>query len=57
LVLLAKPYVLEQIENTESYSSIILAHQQENIFNKAAIQVLYGDIDAVGTLPVSVKGF
>ena len=55
VVLFANPYVLSQIPNLSSFSSVLLAHEQQADFAKAATQVLFGEISAIGTLPVQVK--
>lgn len=55
VVLFANPYVLSQIPNLSSFSSVLLAHEQQAVFAKAATQVLFGEISAIGTLPVQVN--
>jgi hypothetical protein len=57
VVVFAKPYVLRQLSEVRECSSLLLAHQQELAFVKAAAQMLFGKIDAVGKLPVAVEGF
>ena len=57
VVVFAKPYVLRQLSDISNCSSVLLAHQQESTFVKAAVQLLFGKIDAVGKLPVAVEAF
>ena len=57
LVVFAKPYVLRQLSNFNSYSSVLLAHQQETAFINAAARILFGKIEAVGKLPVTLEAF
>ena len=53
----AKPYFLRQLSDISSCSSVLLAHHQEPAFVKAAAQILFGKIDAVGKLPVALEAF
>ncbi len=55
VVLFANPYALSQIPNLSSFASVLLAHEQQAVFAKAAAQVLFGEISAIGILPVQVK--
>ena len=55
VVLFAKPYVLSQIPNLTSFASVVLAHEQQPAFAKAAKQVIFGEISASGTLPVRIN--
>ena len=57
VVVFAKPYVLQQLSNVSRCSSVLLAHQQEPAFVKAAAQILFGKIDAMGELPVVLEAF
>ena len=57
VVVFAKPYVLRQLSDISSCSSVLLAHQQEPDFVKAAAQILFGKIDAVGEFPVAFEAF
>ncbi|MBL19267.1 MAG: hypothetical protein CMC82_05520 [Flavobacteriaceae bacterium] len=57
VVVFAKPYVLQQLSDVSRCSSILLAHQQEPSFVKAAAQILFGKIDAVGELPINLEVF
>ena len=57
LLVFAKPYVLRQLSNFNSYSSVLLAHQQETAFINAAARILFGKIEAVGKLPVTLEAF
>ena len=57
VVVFAKPYVLQQLSDVSRCSSILLAHQQAPSFVKAAAQILFGKIDAVGKLPITLEVF
>ena len=55
VVLFAKPYVLTQLPNPSSFTSVLLAHEQQTAFARAAAQVLFGEMEALGVLPVNIK--
>ena len=57
VVVFAKPYVLGQLSGINEYASVLLAHQQALAFANAAAQALFGKIEAVGKLPVSLEAF
>jgi len=57
VVVFAKPYVLGQVSGINEYASVLLAHQQALAFANAAAQALFGKIEAVGKLPVSLEAF
>lgn len=55
IVLFAKPYILSEIPNVSSFSSVHLAHEQQPAFAKSAAQILFGHRAAVGRLPVTLS--
>lgn len=57
VVVFAKPYVLRQLPARQQFSSVLLAHQQDDAFAKAAAHVLFGTLKAIGKLPVFIEGF
>jgi len=54
VVLFANPYVLSQIPNLSSFSSVLLAHEQQAVFAKAAAKVLFAENEGLGVLPVNI---
>ena len=57
IVVFAKPYVLRQLSDFDQYSSVLMAHQQEGVFVNAAAQALFGKIEVLGKLPVTLEAF
>jgi beta-glucosidase-like glycosyl hydrolase len=53
LVLFAPPYTLNDLANLDSFSSVVLAYEQQKSFAQAAAQVLFGLLSPEGKLPVT----
>lgn len=54
VVLFANPYVLSQFPALESFASVILAHENREVFSKAAAHLLSGKIKPLGIMPLSI---
>jgi len=50
----AKPYTLIDLESITNIESIVVSYQNSDIAQRKSAQLLFGAIDAKGTLPVSV---
>lgn len=55
VVFFSNPYVLSQYSFLELFSSVLLAHENRDVFYRAAAHVLFGKITPVGVMPVSMK--
>ncbi|MGL4364428.1 MAG: glycoside hydrolase family 3 N-terminal domain-containing protein [Bacteroidales bacterium] len=55
LSLFASPYTLSQIPNVNSFSSIIIANQKSDSYQKSVADAIFGGIGIEGKSPVSVK--
>ena len=55
VVLFAKPYVISQLPNLSSFASVLLAHEQQSAFAKAAARLLFGEIKTLGVLPIYIE--
>lgn len=53
LVLFAPPFALNDLANLDSFSSVVLAYEQQKSFAQAAAQVLFGLLSPEGKLPVT----
>ena len=53
LISFNNPYFLSQI-NLDEFESIVVAYQNDNLFQKVVAQQLFGAISFNGALPVSI---
>lgn len=54
VVVFANSYLLAQVPDFKQFSSVLLAHENQPEFAKAAAQILFGKRLAVGVLPVNI---
>ena len=54
LSVFAKPYSLDRLIDVESFKSIILSYQNEDVFQEKTAQMIFGSIEFNGQIPVSV---
>ena len=55
VVFFGNSYGLSCISPLDRFSSVILAHEQQVAFKKAAARTLFGKLSAIGTLPINVQ--
>jgi beta-N-acetylhexosaminidase len=51
----AKPYVLSQIQNFDAIEAVVVSYQNGNVAQEVSAELLFGAIEAKGTLPVSIN--
>jgi len=51
----AKPYVLSQIQNFDAIEAVVVSYQNGTIAQVVSAELLFGAIEAKGTLPVSIN--
>ncbi|MDI1316223.1 glycoside hydrolase family 3 N-terminal domain-containing protein [Flavobacterium sp.] len=51
----AKPYVLSQIMNFDAIDAVVVSYQNGNVAQEVSAELLFGAIEAKGTLPVSIN--
>ncbi len=51
----AKPYVLSQIKNFDAIEAVVVSYQNGNVAQEVSAELLFGAIEAKGTLPVSIN--
>jgi beta-glucosidase-like glycosyl hydrolase/CubicO group peptidase (beta-lactamase class C family) len=51
----AKPYLLNELETTTNFESMLLAHQNTTFAQEAAAEAIFGANDISGKLPVSIN--
>lgn len=51
----AKPYVLSQIQNFDAIKAVVVSYQNGDIAQEVSAELLFGAIEAKGTLPVSIN--
>lgn len=51
----AKPYVLSQITNFSAIDAVVVSYQNGNVVQEVSAELLFGAIEAKGTLPVSIN--
>ena len=54
LSVFAKPYSLDRLIDTNSFNSIILSYQNEDVFQEKTAQMIFGSIEFNGQIPVSI---
>ncbi|MGV3696099.1 glycoside hydrolase family 3 N-terminal domain-containing protein [Flavobacterium sp.] len=52
----AKPYVLSQIRNFDNIEAIVVSYQNGGIAQEVSAEIIFGAVEAKGTLPVSING-
>ncbi len=52
-----KPYALSDIETIENIESIVVSYQNSDIAQQKSAQLIFGAIEAKGSLPVSIGGY
>ena len=57
LAIFASPYTLNLIENNSKLKAIVVAYENSFLANKFAAQIIAGNLQAKGILPVSVNNF
>jgi len=57
LAIFASPYTLNLIENNSKMKAIVVAYENSFLANKFAAQIIAGNLQAKGILPVSVNNF
>ena len=50
-----KPYVLSQIRNFDAIDAIVVSYQNGDVAQEVSAELLFGAIEAKGTLPVSIN--
>ncbi|PWL37707.1 beta-N-acetylglucosaminidase [Flagellimonas aquimarina] len=55
LAVFAKPYALLDVVNFDTIDGVVVAYQNSEIAQEKAAEVIFGAVDAKGTLPVSVN--
>ena len=55
VVFFGNSYGLSRINPLDRFSSVILAHEQQEAFKKAAAKILFGKLSAIGTLPINIQ--
>jgi beta-N-acetylhexosaminidase len=51
----AKPYVLSQIKNFDAIEAVVVSYQNGNVPQEVSAELVFGAIEAKGTLPVSIN--
>ncbi|MGC4039953.1 MAG: glycoside hydrolase family 3 N-terminal domain-containing protein [Flavobacterium sp.] len=51
----AKPYVLSQIQNFDTIKAVVVTYQNGDVAQEVSAELLFGAIEAKGTLPVSIN--
>ena len=54
LSVFAKPYSLDRLIDVNSFKSIILSYQNEDVFQEKTAQMIFGSIEFNGQIPVSI---
>lgn len=57
VILYANPYTLMQLPNNSVFSSVLLAHENQPEFVRAAVKILFGKSEAVGILPINTSRY
>lgn len=55
LSVFAKPYSLDRLIDVNSFKSIILSYQNEDVFQEKTAQMIFGSIEFNGQIPVSIS--
>ena len=55
VVLFGNSYGLSLLSPLDRFSSVILAHEQQEAFKKGAAKILFGKLSAIGTLPINIQ--
>lgn len=51
----SKPYVLSQIKNFDAIDAVVVSYQNGNVAQEVSAELIFGAIEAKGTLPVSIN--
>ena len=54
LAIFAKPYSLNKVLNINTFKSVILSYQNDEIFQEKTAQMIFGSISFNGVIPVSI---